>query len=81
MPKTLPIQESFNSGVIDPLLHGQVSSDIYKTGLATLINGIALPQGAVTIRKGFSMVNSQSNFSRGAVIPGSSQANLITLNK
>lgn len=52
MPKVSPIQSSFNSGELSPLLYGRVDSERYKTGLATCQNYIPTIQGGVIRRPG-----------------------------
>lgn len=52
MPKVSPIQSSFSTGEVSPLLYGQVEFDNYKSGLKVCLNLIPLIQGPVTRRPG-----------------------------
>lgn len=52
MPGANPIQTSFNTGEISPLLYGRVDFDRYKSSLATCLNLIPLVQGPITRRPG-----------------------------
>ena len=50
MPKVSPIQSSFSTGEISPLLYGQVEFDNYKSALKVCRNWLPLIQGPVTRR-------------------------------
>jgi len=52
MPKVSPIQSSFSTGEISPLLYGQVEFDNYKSALKVCRNWLPLIQGPVTRRPG-----------------------------
>src|SRR5574343_457229 len=52
MPKVSPIQSSFSTGEVSPLLYGQVEFDNYKSGLKVCLNLLPLIQGPVTRRPG-----------------------------
>lgn len=52
MPKVSPIQPSFSSGELSPLLYGRVDSDRYKTGLSICKNFIPTVQGGLPRRSG-----------------------------
>ena len=52
MPKVQPIQTSFSSGEITPLLRGHTNVERYATGLETCENFIPRPQGPVDFRRG-----------------------------
>lgn len=52
MAKVAPIQTSFNTGEISPLMEGRVDFDKYKAALKTCINHIPLVQGGATRRPG-----------------------------
>lgn len=46
------VQTNFSAGELSPRIQGFVDSEVYKAGLATLENGIVLPQGGVRKRNG-----------------------------
>lgn len=52
MPGANPIQTSFTTGEVSPLLYGRVDFDRYKSSLATCLNMIPLVQGPLTRRPG-----------------------------
>jgi len=52
LAKVAPIQTSFNTGEISPLMEGRVDFDRYKAALKTCLNQIPLVQGGVTRRPG-----------------------------
>lgn len=52
MAKVAPLQSSFNTGEISPLMEGRVDFDKYKSALKTCLNHIPLVQGGVTRRPG-----------------------------
>ena len=50
--RTSPIQESFQSGEIDPRIRGRTTIDAYKTGLKRAYNWRPLVQGPIVLREG-----------------------------
>ena len=52
MPGASPIQTSFNTGELSPLMYGRVDFDRYKSALATCLNWIPRTQGPLTRRSG-----------------------------
>lgn len=52
MPKASPIQNTFNSGELSPLMLGRQDVDKYANGLFTCFNGLSLAQGPWTRRPG-----------------------------
>ncbi len=52
MARVSPIQESFAAGELGQRVRGQVSSDIYKKGLASAFNWRPLVQGPIRLRSG-----------------------------
>jgi hypothetical protein len=56
-----PLQASFTSGELSPLLHARVDLARYMTGAAKLENFLPLPQGGITRRPGFSEVLATGN--------------------
>lgn len=52
MPGASPIQTSFNTGELSPLMYGRVDFDRYKSALATCLNWIPRTQGPLTRRPG-----------------------------
>jgi len=52
MPKASPIQSSFNTGEITPLLYGRPDLENYRNALQTSLNGIPLIQGPWARRPG-----------------------------
>ena len=52
MPGANPIQASFTTGEISPLMYGRVDFDRYKSSLATCLNMVPLVQGPITRRPG-----------------------------
>lgn len=52
MAKVAPLQGDFSSGEVSPLFYGRVDSPRYKNALATCLNYIVSPQGALVRRPG-----------------------------
>lgn len=52
MPKVSPIQNSFESGELSPLMHGRTDFGRYKQGLETCLNYIPTLQGGLVRRSG-----------------------------
>lgn len=57
MPKVQPIQSSFSSGEVTPLLRGQTPSERYATGVKICENFIPRSQGPLDFRNGFDHVD------------------------
>ena len=64
MAKAAPLQDSFTSGEISPLVQGRVSLDRYKEALATCKNYVPTIQGGLTRRPGTTFVGEVKDSSK-----------------
>jgi hypothetical protein len=61
MPSTRTYYRSFAGGEISPEMFGRIDDAKYQTGASTMLNFIALPQGAVENRPGLAFVREVKN--------------------
>lgn len=69
MPKASPLQESFSTGEISPLLLGRVGMDRYKAALKICLNYIPTIQGGLTRRPGTTFVAETKGNAIARMIP------------
>lgn len=69
MPRRRNAQNSFTSGVLDPILHERHDHPLYSAGVSRLDNLIVLPQGGVKRRPGTRFVTPAKNNTATRLIP------------